>query len=93
MRVPLSGPTNTVEQLQKLLNQHFATRLPAGGLNAKTPLFAGGLGLNSFAVVGLIALVEGHFDIQFNETDFREEHFQNLQSMAHLIDKYRPAPS
>ncbi len=47
--------------------------------------------LNSFAVVELIGLLEQRFHFEFQESDFREETFRDLQALAELIHRYQAA--
>ncbi|MDP1796418.1 MAG: acyl carrier protein [Planctomycetaceae bacterium] len=79
-----------IEQVRQLIVEKLAVRMPAASIHARTPLFAGGLELNSFAVVELIGLLEQRFQFQFQESDFREESFRDLQSLAELIYRTRP---
>ncbi len=78
-----------VEQVRQLMLEKLSMRIPRDQFQATTPLFAGGLELNSFAVVELIGLLENRFDFQFQEADFREETFRDVQSLAKLIDRYQ----
>jgi acyl carrier protein len=57
-------------------------------LDETTPLFQGGLEMDSFAVVELITLIERHFDIEFQEADFRPEYFSDINALARLIEGY-----
>lgn len=80
-----------IEQIQQLIVEKLQPRLPLAGIHARTPLFDGGLGLNSFAVVDLISQLEQRFQFQFREADFREENFRDMQTLAELIESYQPA--
>ncbi|HET6425332.1 MAG TPA: acyl carrier protein [Planctomycetaceae bacterium] len=80
-----------IEQMRQLLVEKLEVRVPVTEIHARTPLFQGGLGLNSFAVVDLISQLEQRFQFQFREADFREEHFRDLQSLADLLESYHPA--
>jgi acyl carrier protein len=53
-----------------------------------TMLFKGGLELDSFAIVELISQLEMKFSFEFQESDFREEHFRSLGSLSDLIARY-----
>lgn len=89
----MSGLEDIVQRLRGMLVERFDVRTPPDQIDARTPLFAGGLELNSFAVVELIGLVENAFQFQFRETDFREEHFRTVETLAQLILQYRSAPN
>jgi len=82
-----------IEQVRQLMLDKLAVRIPPAQFQARTPLFAGGLELNSFAVVELIGLLEQRFQFQFQESDFREESFRDLHSLAELINRYQPTGS
>lgn len=60
-------------------------------LAANTPLFEGGLGLDSFAVVELVSLIEQHFDIEFSDADFVPENFADLATLGSVVARYCPA--
>jgi len=57
-------------------------------LDETTRLFKGGVDLDSFAAVELIALIETHFDIEFEVTDIRPEHFSDINSLGRLVETY-----
>ena len=42
-------------------------------------------GIDSFAVIGLIAFIEETFSIRFQAEDFQKEEFFTLNGLAHLI--------
>ncbi len=79
-----------IEQIRQLIVEKIEPRLSLAAIHAHTPLFAGGLGLNSFAVVDLISQLERRFQFQFREADFREECFRDLQTLAELVSSYQP---
>jgi acyl carrier protein len=56
-----------------------------------TPLFEGGLGMDSFAAVQLINLIESDFDIEFDVADIKPEHFSDVRALARLIERYLTA--
>jgi acyl carrier protein len=89
----LSRLDQLVDGIRQVIVEKLAPSLPASRIQPRTPLFAGGLELNSFAVVDLIGQLEQRFDFQFREADFREECFRDLQSLAAVIDSYLPAES
>jgi acyl carrier protein len=59
-----------------------------GRLDGDTPLFEGGLELDSFNVVELIAALETRYDFEFNEDDFVEEHFRTIGTLGGLVAGY-----
>lgn len=74
--------------VRQLILEKLSVRIAPARFDAHTPLFAGGLELNSFAVVELIGLLEQRFQFQFQESDFREESFRDVQSLSALIQRY-----
>lgn len=56
--------------------------------DAATPLFEGGIGLDSFAAVELIALIEAHFHIELALSDIVPEHFADVNAVARLVERY-----
>ena len=88
-RASVSHLEPLIEQIRQLLVEKIEPRLARARIQPHTPLFAGGLGLNSFAVVDLIGQLEQRFHFQFREADFREECFRDLHALATLIDSYQ----
>jgi len=74
-----------VARLKELLVTRLEVRLAPELIRPETPLFDGGLALDSFAIVELISLVEASFDFQFSENDLRPETFANLRTLAGRI--------
>jgi len=58
-------------------------------ITPETPLFDGGLELDSFAVVELITHVEATFGIQFSDDDFRPENFDDATKLAAVVARYK----
>ncbi len=77
-------------QIRQLIIDRLQPQIPLTEFHATTPLFARGLELNSFAVVELIGLLEQQFHFQFQEADFREESFRDVQTLAALVSSYLP---
>ncbi|HEY4121495.1 MAG TPA: acyl carrier protein [Byssovorax sp.] len=57
-------------------------------LDASTHVFEGGLGLDSFAAVELIAQIEEACGMQFSDDDFAPEHF-TLGNLSEIVEKRR----
>jgi len=78
-------------ELKSILNE--LTRLLAGlgalgegeRIDAHAPLFDGGLGLDSIAVLELIALIEQRYQISFPAEDLNTEVFANLAAIARQV--------
>ena len=69
-------------------------RVPApNGLDEETTLFEGGLGLDSFTVVELLAKIEERFDVEFTDDDLKPESFV-LKNLATLVmERKQRSPS
>jgi acyl carrier protein len=89
----MSDSDSVLQQLLGLVAAELDVRLPVEEIRAHTPLFDGGLGLDSFGVVELITVIEAHFGIQFAEADFAPEHFSTLDKLATLVARHRPVPA
>lgn len=61
-------------------------------LGPDTPLFDGGLGLDSFAVVELITSIERRFGIQFSDADFHPDNFVDLRALGGVVARYLDHP-
>jgi len=84
----MTGAQDTQRQVVEVIFAHLPVRARKENVNANTSLFgSGGLNLDSFAVVELIALLESQLDIQFLEEDFRTEYFQNIGTLCALIER------
>jgi acyl carrier protein len=77
---------NIVDELVALIVSEL--KLDAAKVTPVTPLFEGGLELDSFAVVDLVMRVESHFSIQLSDTDFLPENFTDLGTLGKLVDQY-----
>ena len=66
-------------------------KVDAADVNPETPLFEGGLDLDSFAVVEMVTKIETHFGIQVSDADFLPENFTNVKTLADVVLKYLPA--
>ncbi len=54
----------------------------------ETPLFEGGLELDSFAVVDLISRIEAQFGFQLADADFSAENFTDIGTLSGVISRY-----
>jgi acyl carrier protein len=53
-----------------------------------TPLFAGGLELDSFAVVDLVSKLEARFGFHLSDADFAPENFADVQTLGRVVASY-----
>ena len=80
---------DVTQTLTKLLTQDMA--VDAGDVTPETPLFEGGLELDSFATVEIVSKIETHFGIQLDDDDFAPENFKDIKTLAGVIHKYTAA--
>ena len=76
-------------QLTELLTSGLA--VDASTVTPETPLFEGGLELDSFATVEIVTKIETHFGIQINDDDFAPENFADIKTLAAVVQKYLAA--
>ena len=77
---------NITDELVSLIGRELKVDL--AGFGPATPVFEGGLELDSFAVVDLITRVETHFGIQLSDDDLRPENFVDLRTLGGLVQGY-----
>jgi acyl carrier protein len=75
-----------IQDLQALIIKEL--NVNPDGINADTTLFEGGLDLDSFAVVDLVARIEAHYSIQLKDQDFRPENFADIRTLGSVIATY-----
>lgn len=85
----MSAHQTIAAEVIEVIVTNLNVRTPRGGVDVDTPLFEAGLALDSFSIVELISLLEGHFTVEFSEADFREEHFRNIGTLGKLIERYK----
>ncbi|MBD3763938.1 MAG: acyl carrier protein [Rhodobacterales bacterium] len=79
--------TNQVtEDLMALIVREM--KIDPASINATTPLFEGGLELDSFAVVDLVSRIENRFGFQLADADFRPENFADIQTLGGVVARY-----
>lgn len=78
--------TKVIDDLAALIVREL--KIDPADIKPETPLFEGGLELDSFAVVDLISRVEAQFDIQLADADFRAENFTDIGTLSGVIASY-----
>jgi acyl carrier protein len=84
----LSSQSEIVLAIESILREQVDLKPQIGDFGAETPLFEGGLELDSFGIVELIAGLETEFSIEFLEDDFLEEHFRTVGALGGLVYRY-----
>jgi acyl carrier protein len=74
-----------VEHLKHLIVDRLDVKLGPADIDERTPLFEGGMELDSFAIVELITLIEQSYGFEFCDGDLLPEHFLNLRAVADLV--------
>lgn len=82
--------TTIVNKLKSLVAQELDVNLQVEAIDETASLFEDGLGLDSIAIVELIALIEKHFSIEFTDSDLNVESFSNLKILADCIAQKMP---
>jgi len=73
-------PAAVLRALRQLLSANFGIDVPPGGT-----LLEYGMAIDSVGLVQLIALVEEHFQIRFEEEELRVDSFNDLNRLAQLV--------
>ena len=74
-----------IDALRHMLLHEMDVELPVREIDQDTPLFEGGLDLDSFTVMELITLIEERLDLVFAEEDLEPENFATLASLEALL--------
>ena len=77
--------TAIVNQLKTVIAEELDVNLKKEEIDETVSLFEDGLGLDSIAIVELIALTEKNFNIQFADSELNLESFSNLNVLADCI--------
>jgi acyl carrier protein len=75
----------TIERLRHIIAKELDVNIRLEDIEADTPLFEDGLGLDSIAIMAFITLIEENFNFQFAEDELTMEPFQNLRTLAQFI--------
>lgn len=66
-------------------------KIDAARVTPGTPLFEGGLELDSFAVVDLVSRIENRFGFHLADSDFRPENFVDVGTLGRVVAGYMVA--
>ncbi|TAN68714.1 MAG: acyl carrier protein [Methylobacter sp.] len=77
------------ELREHIINQYIKTKEPEG-FNDDYNLIDEGI-LDSLAIMNLIAWLEKHFSIEFDEGDIVLEHFSSVNALVDFVQKKRAA--
>jgi acyl carrier protein len=74
-----------LSELQQLIVEELHVDVSPSEIDPDSSFFEDGLGIDSIAIVELIALAEERFDVQFADEDLVASSFANIRSFARLI--------
>jgi acyl carrier protein len=74
-----------VTALTRLITEELDLNLAPAEIDPDAPLFEGGLGIDSIAIVELIAVAEEHFDLKFADEELVVSSFASIRTFAKLI--------
>lgn len=74
-----------VAELERLIAEELDLHLAPEEIDPDASLFEGGLGIDSIAIVELIAVVEEHFHLKFADEDLVVSSFASIRTFAKLI--------
>ncbi|MCB9741383.1 MAG: acyl carrier protein [Alphaproteobacteria bacterium] len=81
----MSAPDAVEQELARILAEELDLKIERARITPTAPLFEGGLGLDSIALVELIGLVEENFNVFFEDDELTMETFQDLRTLAKLV--------
>ena len=84
----MPSQSEIISRIEKITREKLDLPSLVGDIGPDTPLFKGGLELDSFNIVELIAELETQLLFEFRESDFKEEHFRTIGALGGLIDRY-----
>jgi acyl carrier protein len=73
--------------LKSILIDELDLGLDAVALTETTPLLEDGLDLDSIVIVEFVGIIEDRFGFQFDDTDLRTSSFQDLTTLARIVQK------
>lgn len=76
---------DVMSRLKALIADEMDVPLAASAIADEAPFFEDGLGMDSIAIVELIALVEERFGVQFSDADLVPDSFRNVQVLSQVI--------
>ena len=80
---------STIAQLRTLIADRLDVNISHEDIEPDSGLLEDGLGLDSIAIVELIALVEESFGFRFDEDGLNMEAFQSVRTLAEYIRSQR----
>lgn len=73
------------DRLKHIVAEQLDVNIALEEIRDELPLFEGGLGLDSVAIMEFITLIEENFGFQFAEDELNLKPFQNLRILADFV--------
>ena len=75
-----------IRKLKELIVYKLDVNMKMEDLHEDSPLFEGGIGLDSISIVNLIVLIEKNFKLNFQDDEISMELFSNLDTLSGFIE-------
>jgi acyl carrier protein len=76
---------DVIEQLKQIIAEELDVNLSPEEIDEAAPLWEGGIGLDSIAIMDFILLIEECFGFEFSDAELNVGLFKNLEVLADFI--------
>ena len=77
--------TEIADRLKQTIADQLDANITLQEITEDAPLFEGGLGLDSVAIMEFITLIEENFGFQFEEDELNLKPFNNIRSLTDFV--------
>lgn len=77
--------TEIADRLKQIIADQLDANITLQEITEDAPLFEGGLGLDSVAIMEFITLIEENFGFQFEEDELNLKPFNNIRSLTDFV--------
>lgn len=74
-----------LDDIKEIINETF--KINKEIIELETPLYNGGLNLNSIQLLELTVSIEEYYEKEFNPDDLTEGNFSNVEKLCQLIEE------
>lgn len=74
-----------LDDIKEIINETF--KINKEIIEMGTPLYNGGLNLNSIQLLELTVSIEEYYEKEFNPDDLTEENFSDVEKLCQLIEE------
>lgn len=86
--------TEIADRLKHIIADQLDANIALHEITDDAPLFEGGLGLDSVAIMEFITLIEESFGFQFEEEELNLKPFKNIAALTDFVAaKLQPSPA